>query len=212
MSDVLLHPLQRGDEIGGAGIARLSVVRTVGREVERPENVETVVYADDDYIAELAEIFAIVGVGFHRRAVSKAAAVQPDHYRLFDAGGGVAGPDIEDLAAFIGDPEAVREDEFVWADLGLRRSGADRAPALGIHDALPWLDGFRQLESFCDGVRDSEEDRRIAIAEAAKLAAFDFDEGRDEVGLGGRCRLRFSGGRKTETRSGGSHECSACAD
>ncbi len=84
--DVVLHPLQRGDQIDGAGVARLRVLRAIGREIERADDIEAVVDADDYDVAELAEILAVIGVGFHRRAVGESAAVHPDHDRLFGGG------------------------------------------------------------------------------------------------------------------------------
>ena len=80
--DVVLHPLQRHHQIGRAGVARVRVLRTVGREIQRAEDVQPVVHADHHDVAELAERAAVVGVRLHRRAVGEAAAVHPHHDRL----------------------------------------------------------------------------------------------------------------------------------
>ena len=80
--DVLLHPLQRRHQIGRARVAGVRILRTVGGEIQRAEDVQPVIHADHDDVAELAERAPVVRVRLHRRAVGEAAAVHPHHDRL----------------------------------------------------------------------------------------------------------------------------------
>ena len=177
---------ERHHQIRRAGIARIRVLRTVGRQVERAENVQPVIHADDHDVAELAEAAAVVGVRLHRGAVREPAAVHPDHDGLLRRRREVLGPDVQVLAVLVRDPVAMRKHELVGADRRLLRSRADRAPDLGVLDAFPRRDRLGQPEPLRFRVADAEERRRLALPEAAELSAFDLDHRRSQVGTRGR--------------------------
>ena len=186
--DVVVHPLQRHDQIGRAGVAGVRVLRTIGRQIERAEDVQPVVHADDHDVAELAERAAVVGVRLHRGAVREAAAVHPDHDRLLHRRREVLGPDVQILAVLVRDPVAMRKHEFVGADGGLLRARADRAPDLRVLDAVPRPNRLGQSEALGFRVADAEEGEGLALPEAADLSALELDHRRIQVGT--RCRRR----------------------
>src|SRR4029078_4973855 len=77
--DVVAYPLERCHQIGGAGVTRGGVLRTVRREIERAENIEAVVDADHHHVPELTEAAPVVGVGLHRGSVGETATVETHH-------------------------------------------------------------------------------------------------------------------------------------
>ncbi len=155
--DVVAHPLERHDQIDGAGVAGLRVLRTVGGQVERPENIQPVIDADDHHVAKLAEAAAVVRVRLHRGAVREPAAVHPHHDRLLRGRREILGPDVQILAVLVLDPVAMWKHELIGADRRLFGTRADRAPGLGVLDAGPRRSRLGQLEPvrFCVG--DAEE-------------------------------------------------------
>ena len=116
--DVVVNPLQRGHQVGHAGVAGVRVFGAVGRKIERAENVQPVIQADDHDVAELAQVLAVVGIGFHRGAVRESAAVHPDHDGLLHVRAEALRPDVQDLAVVVLQPVAMRKDELVDAGRG----------------------------------------------------------------------------------------------
>ena len=111
--DVVVNPLERGHQVGRAGIAGVRVFGAVGREIEGAQDVQPVIHADDHDVAELAEVLAFIGIGFHRGAIGEPAAVHPDHDGLLHLRADALRPDVQTLAVLVLQPVAMRKDEFV---------------------------------------------------------------------------------------------------
>ena len=122
---------QRRHQVRRPGVARVGVLRTVGRQIERAENVQAVIDADDHHVAELAEASAVVRVRLHRRAVGETAAMHPHHHGLLHRRCQVLRPDVQVLAVLVGDEVAMRKDQFIGADRGLLRARDRPAPTPG---------------------------------------------------------------------------------
>ena len=159
--DVVVNPLQRHEQICRAGVARLRVLLPIRRQIERTQDVQPVIDADDHDVAELAEAAAVVGVRLYGGAVREPAAVHPDHDRLLRRHGEALGPDIQVLAMLVLYPVTMGEHEFVGAHRGLRGNRADRAPHLRVLDARPrlgrlgWSKPFGFCVAGCRGTRTS---------------------------------------------------------
>ncbi len=160
------------------------------------------IQADDHDAAELAQVLAVIGIGFHRGAVREPAAMHPDHDRLLHLRAEALRPDVQDLAAVVLQPVAMRKDEFVDAGRGHLRDRAHGSPRLSALDAVPRLHGLRLLEAVSLGIGDAEEGVGLAVPEAAELSAFHIDDRGAQVGSvrrpctrGGRLRISRAGFR-----------------
>ena len=101
--DVVAHPLEGGDDVEHARAAgRREVAAGQLGEVRRPEDVEAVVEGDDDHVAPVAQVDAVVGAG-RPRAGAEAAAVQPHHDRVPAAVAEPPRPHVEEEAVLAGD-------------------------------------------------------------------------------------------------------------
>src|SRR5271170_3361698 len=83
---------------------------------------------------------------------------------------------------FVLKPVAMGKDKLIPPRLAHRGNRAYRAPRLGALNAIPGLHRLRQLEALRLGVGDAQEYRRLAVAEAAKLARLDLNHRRIKVG------------------------------
>src|SRR5579863_6250302 len=118
----------------------------VGGKIERTNNVQAVVHAYHNHIAELAQVFAIVGVSFHGRTVREPATMHPDHHRLLGRLGWALGPDIQNLAMLIFQPVAMRKHKLVNARRAHIWNRRDWTPRLGAPDSVPGLHRLWQLK------------------------------------------------------------------
>lgn len=115
--DVVVNPLQRCYQVSHSGLAGIRIVGAICGKIERSYDVKPVIHADRHHIAKLAESPAVIRISFHRRSVREAPTVHPHHYGFLHRRVQVLGPNIEVLAVFVWNPEPMREDEFVGADV-----------------------------------------------------------------------------------------------
>src|SRR5262249_15407583 len=109
-ADVRLNPLERGDLIERAVVARRSVlVFSVERRVrEESELPQTVIDRDNDDVVLLGELLAVVEVALRsiegvvvRRAEQVRAAVHEEEHRTRPARGLGWGPHVQEEAVFV---------------------------------------------------------------------------------------------------------------
>ena len=179
--DVVVNPLEGGHQVGHAGVAGVGILRAVGRQIQRANDVQAVIETHGHYVAKFAQRLAVVRIGFHRRAVGESAAVHPYHHGFLCRRRRVLRPDVQHLAVFVLRPVAMREDEVVTADRRRLRDRADRSPCLSALDAFPGFNGLRHLEALRLGVGYAEEGEGLAVLEAAEFSALYLDHGRVQV-------------------------------
>ena len=80
LSDVVAHPLERGDDVEHADVAGIGELVTEMRHVEEPEHTEAMVHADDHHVVVAGEVGEVVERP-RRRPDGHAAAVQPHEHR-----------------------------------------------------------------------------------------------------------------------------------
>ena len=80
LRDVVAHPLERGDDVEHADVARVGELVAEMRHVEEPEDAEPMVDTDDDHVVVARQVREVVQRP-RRRPDRHAAAVQPHEHR-----------------------------------------------------------------------------------------------------------------------------------
>ena len=173
--DVGFDPLQRGDHVHQAVVAR----RSVGflgevRGGQKPEHAEPVVDGDQDDALERQEVAIVARLG--TCSAGESAAVNPEHHRQLALVGCVGRRvDVEKEAILAGG--AVQKDH-IFEDAAL---GAVRAVLGGVAIALPLGRGLRrfpaQVADRRRGVRQAQKRFHLAVIDglSVNFALFCFD-------------------------------------
>ena len=81
IGDVVPHPFQGQHDVHHADVSRARVLASEARQIEEPEDVQTMIQRDHNYIAAASQILSVVGEQLLPGACGVATAMQPDHNR-----------------------------------------------------------------------------------------------------------------------------------
>ena len=174
--NIVMNPFEGGDHVGTAGICGIFVFFAKRGDIHIAQDVQPVVDRDDNDIAILAHILAVVCLLFDRRTRREPAAMQPDHDRFFGGWVDRLGPDVQVLAVFIHRPVAMGDFHLAGTGFVLTHQRADIPVTQGVFDPFPALGRGGQLEAFGVGIFNAVEGIGAVQYKAAQFAVLGLDD------------------------------------
>ena len=155
--NIVMHPLQGGDDVLAARVCAVRILVGVGLQIQIADDVQPVVQRHHHHVAVFAHVRAVKGVLLGGGAHGVAAAVNPYHHGQFGPGVQALGPDVQILAILGLNPLPMGNKDVRFVGFHIARA-ADRAVVKRGLDAVPGRHGPGLFKAGRRSVADAPED------------------------------------------------------